>query len=282
MANIAALAKNKEFLESLIANDYKLPDEVDAYPFCIELTRNLGSPDPVFRDELTSTILDHFVSDPEFITGDQAGRILAVCLDDDHLLEGIGEQNTDSVFMRSFSALISSSIIDRDSREQELDPEFIRDSINRLLHYSKMERDLRGFVHHKGWAHSVAHLSDAFFASANHPSALPEQLMQILDATGRLSGNDYPMSSGECDRLAYAACSAIIKVGDMENVKKWIDSYAAGKEIFGTVYRLNNTKSFLRSLYFVLKWESSDTKVLDSIEGKLRSLDPLYRNRNIE
>lgn len=275
---ISDLTHDKDFLRSLIDNGFQLPEGVNAYSFCIDLLPNLGSPDPILRDELTATILDGMVSSPDRITGEQARRILSVCLDDEHLFWRIGEQNTDSVFMRSFSALLSSSLIDRDSREETTDLDFIRDSIERILRYSTTEIDMRGFVHNKGWAHSVAHLSDALYASAGHKAALQQHLAQILKATEMLSGYDHPMSSGESERLAYAACRAISRINDKESVMKWIRTYSVPEANKNSPYAIYNSNNFLRSLYFDLKWEGNDPRFLDGIEGKLRRLDPLYRN----
>lgn len=279
---VSDFSHDREFLESLITGGFKLPEAVNAYSFCIELLPNLGSPDPVLRDELTATILDNLVSSRDKISGEQAGRILSVCLDDEHLFWKIGEQNTDSVFMRSFSSLLSSSILDRDSNEKSLDPDFVRDSIERLLRYSTMEMDLRGFVHNKGWAHSIAHLSDALYASANHPAVNQEQLIQILNATGILSRHDHPMGSGESERLAYAASRAISSIDDSSYVLKWIGAYPVLGVSERTPYAKFNSTNFLRSLYFDLKWESMNPEFLESIEKKLRELDPLYRNRKEE
>lgn len=277
MSDVSGMIANKEFLESLIAGDFKLPDNIDAYHLCLELLPILGSPDPVLRDDLSATVLDHFVSDPELINGEQAGQILSKSLDRNHLFMGIGEEGTDSVFMRSFSALLSSSILYRDSIDPSIDSELIRDGIDSLLRYSKKENDLRGYVKGKGWAHSVAHLSDALYASAGHPSALREQLIRILDTTSNLSRLDHPMSSGECERLAYASCKAIAGLEDPGAVLEWIAAYPVLEGGKDSPYAKYNSGNFLRSLYFDLKWEKSDVRFLDAIEAKSRELDPLYR-----
>lgn len=276
---VSDFSRDRKFLESLITNGFRLPEGVDAYSLCIELLPNLASPDPVLRDELTATILDNLVSSPDKISGEQARRLLSVCLDDEHLFWKIGEQNTDSVFMRSFSSLLASSIIDRDSGEKSIDPDFVRESIERLLRYSTMELDLRGFVHNKGWAHSIAHLSDALYASAGHPAA-HQQLIQILNATGILSRYDHPMGSGECERLAYAATRTISRMNDPVLVLRWMRSYPVLEAGEKTPYARFNSTNFLRSLYFDLKWEVGDRRFLKSIEEKLRKIDPLYRIRN--
>ncbi len=278
MNDISGMAADRQFLKSLIAEGYKLPDGIDTYEFCLKLIPNLGSPDPELRDDLSATILDSLVSDPVRISGEQAGQVISLLLDDSHLFQDIGEEGTDSVFLRSFSSLISSSILYRDSLNPSIGNDLVRDSIERLLKYSKMERDFRGYVKDKGWAHSVAHLSDALYASAGHPAVGPGLLTRILETTASLSRQDHPMSSGESERLAYASCKAISTLNDPQAALDWIDAYSAFEGERNSPYAKYNSTNFLRSLYFDLKWEESDQRFLEAIDKKVRQLDPLYRN----
>ncbi len=278
MTDISDLTRDRGFLDSLISGNFKLPHDIDPYSFCLGLLPNLGSPDPVLRDDLSATIIDHFVSDPGTIAGDQAASILAVLLDDNHLFWRIGEDGTDSVFMRSFSSLLASSIIYRDSLSPAIGKDLIRGCIDRLLDYSSREKDIRGYVEGKGWAHSVAHLSDALYACAGHPEALREQVAQILDTTGGLSRQENPLSSGEPERLAYAACRAINSLDVTERSTGWIGDYPIPEGGRNSPYARHNSGAFLRSLYFDLKWEKAEPPLLEAIERKLRDLDPLHRN----
>lgn len=278
MTDVSKLAVNKEFLESVIAMDFKLPVDVDPYNFCMQLLPNLGSPDPVLRDDLTATILDNIVSDSSLISGKQAEKLLSLLLDDNHLFKGIGEQDTDSVFMRTFSSLLSSSILYRDSITPSIDRKLVIDAIDIFLRYATLEKDFRGFVKGKGWAHSIAHLSDALFASSGHSTALKEQLIQILDTTGTLSRLDHPMNSGESERLAYAASKAILSLKNSQAVMDWIELYPVLDGEKNSPYAKYNSANFLRSLYFDLKWEENNERFIEAIDEKIRQLDPLYRN----
>ena len=140
-----------------------------------------------------------------------------------------------------------------------------------------MERDFRGFIEGKGWAHSVAHLSDALYASAAHPQVPAGHLFRILGVTGTLSKLDTPLSSGECERLAHASSKAIEGLNDPEAVMGWIGAYEFPEDGKRSPYARYNSSNFLRSLYFDLKWEKSDPRFLDIIEAKARQLDPLHR-----
>lgn len=279
---ISDLSGNREFLESLVAGGSVLPEGVDAFAFCVELLPNLGSTDPVLRDDLSANILDTFVSDPGRIIDEQARHILSVCLDDDHLFLGIGEKDTDSVFMRSFSALISSSIIYRDSLAHTPGTQSIREGICRLLRYATLERDFRGYVQGKGWAHSIAHLSDALFASAGHPAVDRQHLVRILDTTAAISRYDCPMSNWEPGRLAYAAARTVSMMGDGPEALEWIGSYKVPEDGGDRLYARHNSAAFLRDLYFDLRWEKADPALLEAVEEKLRGMDPLYGNRDVE
>ncbi|UYP45631.1 hypothetical protein NEF87_001916 [Candidatus Lokiarchaeum ossiferum] len=107
-----------------------------------------------------------------------------------NLLVGIGEQNTDTVFLRAFSALILESIIDFDSKcaLKEIEGRIPFLSKDQLLAYLKTsiqyyhdEKDTRGSVVDKGWAHSIAHGADLFGGFARHRFMDKQELNQILE-----------------------------------------------------------------------------------------------------
>ena len=74
---------------------------------------------------------------------------------------GSASSDTDSVFRRSFSALILGECIARDNK-RPLVPGRQGARVGRpVATWLLRERDLRGFVPGKGWAHAVAHGADA-------------------------------------------------------------------------------------------------------------------------
>src|SRR4029453_1426853 len=74
-----------------------------------------------------------------------------------NLKRGLGEQGTDSVLLRSFSALELSLLAAYDLKTPFLSQEEYDALLAAALDYLADERDVRGYDPEKGWMHSVAH-----------------------------------------------------------------------------------------------------------------------------
>ena len=128
------------------------------------------------------------------------------------LTVGLGENGTDTVFRRSFSVLVLGECIARDNAAGLLPPAKMLEWGDRVATWYLRERDLRGFVPGKGWAHAVAHGADAIGTLAGSPHLGTNELTVLLDVLAdRLT---LPVESlfihGEPDRMAAAtmACCA--------------------------------------------------------------------------
>ena len=134
-----------------------------------ELTRMLGSPDPAQRDGTAyptlTTWVDRGVYD-DLLAGLGDGMAAG-------LRVGVGETDTDTVFRRSFSALVLAECIERDNGRPLLPGGKILEWGDRIATWVLRERDLRGFVPGKGWAHAVAHGADALGTLAQSPHVPP-------------------------------------------------------------------------------------------------------------
>ena len=139
------------------AGGLAVPDDRPLADLTTELTTMLGSPDPHMRDGLAyptlATWIDRGVYD-DLITGLGDGMAAGLTV-------GLGEQGTDSVFRRAFSVLVLAECIDRDNQEGLLPAGKLLEWGDRIASWYLRERDLRGFVAGKGWAHTVAHGADA-------------------------------------------------------------------------------------------------------------------------
>ncbi len=121
--NLTELVTHKEFLETLIADDYRLLADYDPYALIKELLPALGSNDGYLRDKLAYSIiaqiiLADFATYP--LTGAQREELLLTCIDQDHLFYHIGEFGMDSVFMRTFSSLIVAALLFKDHQHPHI------------------------------------------------------------------------------------------------------------------------------------------------------------------
>jgi hypothetical protein len=145
------------------------------------------------------------------------------------LMVGIGQHGTDTVFRRSFSALILAVCVSRDNEQHLLPPETILGWGDRIAGWFIRERDLRGYVEGKGWAHAVAHGADAIGALARSPRFGPLELTVLLDvlADRLLLPTDELFVSGEPDRMAAATLAVLHRnVVPLAVLEPWVGRLA--------------------------------------------------------
>lgn len=288
MPALSELAADKAFLHSIAADNYRIPADIDPFDFSLALLQNFAMTDAELRDELTYMILAHLIIDEEsahLLTAPQRETLLLACVDAAHLLYGIGEAGSDSVFMRSFSLLIVAALLYADARMLQLSKEATGQARDAVLSYAREERDWRGYVKGKGWAHSVAHLSDTLDEFAQNRYASMEDRQAILDALTYLATLPEPLCYEEDDRLAMVAYRLIDKqLVDEHYLERWVETFfvARQEDVPGlteqnviTWVRAGNAKNFLRSLFFRLLWNRKEMSLLEHISNMLRRLDPL-------
>ncbi|WP_043641931.1 DUF2785 domain-containing protein [Nocardioides alkalitolerans] len=221
-----------------------------------ELIHMLGSADPRERDRTAyptlATWIDRGVYDdllPGLGDGIAAG-----------LVTGIGEVGTDSVFRRSFSALLLGECIARDTRRLLVSGSRILDWGDRLVGWYLRERDDRGFVEGKGWAHAVAHGADAIGMLAESPHLAAPELTVLLDvlADRVLAPTSRLLVSGEPDRIAEATLRVLRRnVLPLTVIEPWVRRVAARATAYPSERQdpylvTGNPESFLRALHLQL------------------------------
>lgn len=222
-----------------------------------ELTRMLGDPDPAQRDGTAyptlTTWIDRGVYD-DLLAGLGDGMAIG-------LQVGIGEVGTDTVFRRSFSALVLGECIARDNHRPLLPGGKILEWGDRLAAWLLRERDLRAFVPGKGWAHAVAHGADSLAILASSPHLAQPELTVILDVIVDrvLLRVDRLFTNGEPDRLAFATMNVLRRnVVPLRVLEPWVRRLAVAASTRSTYdgrdpYLLGgNAEAFLRALYLQL------------------------------
>jgi len=273
--------KTHEELKQLLArikdNDYSIPNEIDVDGLIADMLKFIGHVDGELRDKLIYSTFCGWV-DNGILSATQMRHILATCLSETHLFFGIGEKDTDSVFTRAFSSLAIALAFVVHDENPFLTVDDVQNIKEVLLRYVGQERDYRGYVAGKGWAHSVAHIADALANVAGCEidgefCIGRESLLEILQAVKSLACNrDWVYIAEEDERLVDVVnmvCSNEILTND--DFIEWIDSFdpSDNKWWEGTVpndYYLHvNCKHFLRSLYF--NFLSCDDDEFDAINA---------------
>jgi len=242
------------FWDRVVTEGHRVPHDRPLDDLTAELVTMLGSPDPHLRDRVgyqtLATWIERGVYD-ELLTG--LGDGMAAGLEN-----GLGDRQDDTVFRRSFSALLLAECVARDNEQRLLPDSRILRWGDRIAAWYVRELDLRGWVPGKGWAHAVAHGADAIGVLARSATFDVPELTVLLDvlADRLLLPTDELFVAGEPDRMAAAALHVLHRnLVPLEALEPWVGRLAnagtssADDNAFPSRY---NVQAFLRALHLQL------------------------------
>jgi hypothetical protein len=251
----------KAFWLEIIQNDVSVPRNYIASVLLPELLANLGSIDSDLR-ESAYTILCQWVEFQGLYSHAELRSIAAQLRV--NLRHGLGEQGTDSVFLRAFSLLVLNNVVDYDNAHPFLEKQEILVWLDEALAYYQAERDLRGYVPMKGWAHSVAHGADYLVALARNRYVLQSELERILQVIAWRVTSPVPsvFIDLEDERLCVVVLTALRRnllplpflqtwlqtIVQPAGRRPWWESFADGESNI----TFTNIRAFLHCLYFQL------------------------------
>jgi hypothetical protein len=250
------------FWQAIVDADFAVPIGLTVSDLTPQLVDLLGSTNSHLRDDFGFTILAVWIDRGGYYSPDQLRELGAQLAH--NLSIGIGETETDSVFQRAFSALILGKVIDADNRETFLSAAEVHRWLDQALTYVRAERDVRGFVPGKGWAHAIAHVGDLLMYLARNRHVGAPNLERILEAIGTRMSEPVPYvyRALEDERMAYAVIVALQReLLTPTFLRSWVDRLAQrwSGDQWSTTSKLDdnanayyNTRQFLRSLYFQL------------------------------
>ena len=252
---------DKAFWKQVAAEGYKIPDEYHLTDMTDALLSFLGSVDPELRDTIAYQTLVQWILKRTCYTPVDLRRMRDRLLL--NLMAGLGENGTDTVFLRSFSVLVLGLIVYRDNLQPFMTEGEIGEILDSVLTYFSAENDLRGWIPRKGWAHSIAHSADTMkFLVRNRCTEGVAHLSVLVLISGKLmSPTTTIMNYDEDERLAQTFME-ILKRNEIEEtiLTYWANQLADWKgernplgDFDPTVFATyQNIKHFLRSLYFHL------------------------------
>lgn len=264
----AQAAHDKAFWQAIRDTGYAVPAGQSLPALARELSGYLASSDPVWRDDIGYGMLARWIYTDKIVEPDLLRALLADWTA--NLRAGIGEDGTDSVLGRSFSALMIAVAIARDNEAPYLErPEFAR-LLDASLTYFAAEQDTRGFDDEKGWMHSVAHTADVLKFMGRSRHLQPAEQARILDAIAAKTGAvDEVLTHGEDERMARAVLSIVAREDtDLEAFQSFLNALRPVQPGAGgiTSVMLNanqNRRHLVVSLLAVL---STDPRDLASVE----------------
>ncbi len=251
----------KDKLQALAQTKFRPAADDELAALIPDMLLGIGSTDESLRDDLIYTAFAHWILGYDMLSPEQLRDLLQQILGDRHMFYGIGEANTDSVFRRSFSVLLLPLVLIRHRARPFLTQTEILQVKEKLLCYLENERDRRGFVNGKGWAHAVAHTADALDDLVQCAEMGENDLRDILEAIHAVIGiQDAAYTCGEEERMVTAVI-AMIKRRVLPDAAftQWIQDFAPfALRVESMPHKIvirTNIKNFLQSLYFRLRWE---------------------------
>jgi hypothetical protein len=245
------------FWDRVVAEGHKLPADRPLADLTTELTTMLGDPDPYRRDAIAYPTLATWISEgvyDDLLQGLGDGMAAGLTV-------GLGEQDTDSVFRRSYSVLALAACLERDNERDAVPRDTVVRWGDRVAGWLVRERDLRGFVPGKGWAHAVAHGADALGALAASDAMGHLELTVLLDvvADRLLAPTAARFAHGEDDRLALATMRLLRRdLVPLDVLEPWVARLAVRarpvQEVDGQDPFLvtGNVQAYLRALHLQL------------------------------
>ncbi|MCF8000517.1 MAG: DUF2785 domain-containing protein [Halanaerobiales bacterium] len=268
----------KQKLKKVVENEYKITDNIDYEYLTNKMLDNIGALDPELRDDLIYMILANWIMDDVY-DNQELKQILNICIDDKHLYYKIGKSNDDSVFTRTFSALVLAVLFHKDNEKDYLEKLEFQTTASEVFKYFREEKDLRGYVKEKGWAHAAAHGADILAEIANSKKANKNLLQKLLKAViSKIHIKNYIYFNEEDERIASAVKNAIKNPDlDNESINKWFRELTNFEKIqdrnkYDTL--IFNIKNILKSLYFEIMFDQDlNDRYLLLITDSLKDLD---------
>lgn len=246
-------AHDKAFWRAIVEHDFAPPAGADLPSLSRELAATASSTDGELRDELGFEISARWIRRPGILSDEAVRNLLLVHLSNQQ--RGLGRGESDGVFLRSFSALHLAQIAARDRQHPFLREEERSELVAGACRVLRDERDRRGWVEGKGWAHPIAHNADLLAQLARAPGLKPDEQREMLRAIDAgLAGTN---AFGENERLAVALAQLVAREDFVQaDFESWLGERArAADAVWRTqpfdvaaFHKAENTKALLDTL----------------------------------
>jgi len=244
-----------------VTKDCAVPAGESASGLVDEAVSFLGSPESAWRDDVGYGVVAACVYQKKLLKPEER-RELVACLSA-NLRRGIGETGTDSVLLRSFSALDLSVLAALEDEQPALDDAGYRRLLDDALAYLRDERDLRGLEPRVGWIHATAHTADLLKFLARDARFTRADQGRLLDAAwSKMTAPSTPVfTHAEDERLAAALLSVARRPGfDPAVLDPWLARFVSLEKAVwekappdpATLDASQNARNLLRSLYVLL------------------------------
>jgi len=274
----------KDKLQALAANDFQLSPEEDLDALLAGMMAHIGSLDPELRDDLIYMGFYNLIQKKAVISADQMKMLLSKVLSGEGMFYRLGEPEGNGIFTRAFSTLLLPLILIAHRNQPFLSLEEVMQVREGLLRMVREERDRRGFVEGKGWAHAIAHAADALDDLAQCVEVRDDVLREILtEVRAVVCISDTVYTHGEDDRLVTPVIAILRRdLLPEDEIVRWVKGFAgavtAVEGMPARLYIQGNVTNFLQALYFRLGWAELSGPLGTAITGTLRKMNRFAGN----
>jgi hypothetical protein len=252
--------------------------EVNRLSIVKSMIQYIGSIDSELRELIYSSFYQLIIESNQ-LESELLEELLDICLDD-LLFKGIGENGTDTVFIRVFTSLLLALILYRDNQDNFLSQGTIFKVKEKLKQYINAEEDLRGYVSDKGWAHSMAHVADAVDELVKSPKLNQQYYLEILPSLwNKIFVSSSVYLHDEDERVLTPIIQMLNNGLDVQEIEKLLHNLpiemTAQKdqlEYEKYLFLRFNSKSFLKSFYIKVNRNDKLVSLQNSIEKCLAKI----------
>lgn len=261
----------KKRLLALKEKKFELENKDEVNELTLPMFEFIGCTDPELRDHLIYVAFYSFIAKYRYYSKENMKKHLKTALDNHHLFYGLGEKNTDTVFTRTFSALVVALLVWVHNKDNFLSKEEVIDVKNKCVDYYSKEVDHRGFVPEKGWAHSAAHGADMFEELSNSKELNSEDIKDILTCIkNKIVEDEYAFIDLEDERMVTPLIN-LLKRDDLEKslLTDWIKEFESveyNNKVPDVLRVSHNVCGLLKGLYFRIIFNQLDESLLPVIQ----------------
>ncbi|MGE8006144.1 DUF2785 domain-containing protein [Lysinibacillus sp. NPDC093216] len=240
---------------------------------------HIGSLDSELRDNLIYGSFYELIHEKNLLEHSLLTELLEECLNN-LLCKGIEESESDLVFTRTFTSLLIALILFRDNADDFLSQQKIADCKDKVLAYLASEKDVRGYVPVKGWAHSVAHMADVIDELVKNPKLNKASYSEIVSALyNAILQENYAFIHNEDERILVPMFTMLEHGLEEQEITKMLQELPATLKIKKEQLDVQhhrilvfNCKTFVKSFYIKTNGKPKFANLHKSIEACLNEL----------
>jgi hypothetical protein len=269
-----------------LAKDCAVPAGESASGLVKEAVSFLDQAESAWRDEVGYGVVAACVYRKKLLKPEERRELVARL--SANLRRSIDETGTDSVLLRSFSALDLSILAALEDDQPALDEAAYRRLLDDTLAYLRDERDLRGLEPRVGWIHATAHTADLLKFLARDARFAKDDQSRLLDAAwSKMTAPGTPVFTHTEDERLAAALLSVVRRPDFDPaiLDPWLARFVSLEKTVweksppdaSTLDAAQNARNLLRSLYVLLSLPqpaptAGETAVREKTVGALQQL----------